>query len=96
MLNPIQAFGYMNSAIQSNTGYSFSQLAKNINKIALPAIALVGMYMSLVSAEDCSRICPADPDYDDCIAFCVKETLPYESFLHELGTCVRVCVAYYP
>jgi hypothetical protein len=105
MLNPIQAFGYVHSAIQNNTGYSFSQLAKNVNKIALPAIALASLYMSTVSAKDYS--CPKDseyysntcstyPNYDDCITFCVEETLQYDSFLHELATCARMCVDYYP
>ncbi len=60
MLNPVQAFGYVNSAIQSNTGYSFSQLAKNVNKIAFPAIVLAGMYM--VSAKEDFGTCPRDPE----------------------------------
>ncbi|MGL4540302.1 MAG: hypothetical protein ACRCU0_04935 [Candidatus Rhabdochlamydia sp.] len=105
MLNPIQAFGYVNSAIQNNTSCSFSTLSKTVNKIALPIIALASLYISTVAAKDHS--CPRDseyysntcstyPNYDDCITFCLEDTIQYDSFLHELGTCVRMCVDYFP
>lgn len=100
MLNPIKAFNYVNSTIQSVTGYSFSpsNLHKNINKIALPAIALVtGMYV--VSAEDLSKSSLAGCccSYDDCISFCAEGCLKYnENFFHELGKCVRICVTHFP
>jgi len=98
MLNPVQAFDYVNSAIQSNTGYSFSQLAKNVNKIAFPAIVLAGMYM--VSAKEDFGTCPRDPEdysrftcsnYDDCITFCLEKASQYgESFIAEFDKCAQV------
>jgi hypothetical protein len=87
MLNPVQAFGYVNSAIQNNTGYSFSQLAKNVNKIALPAIILASMYMSEVSAQEDFRTCLKDSDpsicsiyfnEDDCLRSCLVESSQYK------------------
>lgn len=107
MLNPIKAFEYVNSTIHSSTGFSFSQFSKKVSEIALPIIVLVGMHMSTVSAGEYFGTCPKDseyysntcstyPSYDDCINFCLEETIQYESFLHELGTCVRMCVEYYP
>lgn len=100
MLNPIKAFNNVNSVIQNVIGYSFSlsNLPKNINKIALPAIALVtGMY--IVSAEDFSKnsLAGCCCSYDDCISFCAEGCLKYnENFFHELGKCVRICVKHFP
>ncbi|MGL4540301.1 MAG: hypothetical protein ACRCU0_04930 [Candidatus Rhabdochlamydia sp.] len=105
MLNPIQAFGYMNSAIQSNTGYSFSQLAKNVTKVALPAIILASMYMSEVSAQEDFRTCLKDSDaracsiyfnHDDCINSCLIESSQYKNLLREMSACVQMCTEYFP
>ena len=62
----------MNSTIQRITGYSFSlsHVRQNINKVALPAIALVaGMYMSAANADfKCYG-----RDFDgDCEGFCTR------------------------
>ena len=97
MLNSIKAFTYTNPTIQNLTGYSFSfsNLLKNVNRIALPTIALTaGMYVT-VRAEDLSEdrcYC----SYDECIILCSKGILPYEDFFHELGKCTRVSATYFP
>lgn len=96
MLSPIKAFNYVNSIIQSNTGYSFSfsNLPNKINKVALPAIALAVGYIVAVNAEDLptSKCCC---NYDNCITLCVEGALQQENFLHELGKCVRICVNHF-
>ena len=97
MLSPIKAFACVNSTIQNFTGYSFSfsNLPKNINKIALPAIALAtGMYAA-VSAQEIYLVGHCC-NYDDCIALCAEGTLQYENFFQELGKCARICVKHFP
>ncbi len=96
MLSLIKAFNYVNSTVQKTTGYSFSlsHIPQNINKVALPAIALAtGMYLA-VNAEDLSKshLIECCCSYDDCIALCAEGALQYEDFFHELGKCVRICV----
>ena len=113
MLNPIQAFKDVNSAIQNVTGYSFSlsNIPKNINKIAFPAIALAtGMYVAagergssiihIASYKEYIANCGEDCDivysYEDCIISCARGSLKYnEKFIDELGKCMRVCVDYF-
>ncbi|MGB7128439.1 MAG: hypothetical protein WBD50_05060 [Candidatus Rhabdochlamydia sp.] len=88
----------MNSTIQRITGYSFSlfHVPQNINKVALPAIALAaGMYIA-ANAEGLSSQCCCS--YDGCIALCSEGALQLQNknFFHELGKCVRICVAHFP
>ena len=100
MLNPIQAFKDVNSAIQNVTGYSFSlsNIPKNINKMAFPAIALAtGMYVAASESKGGSSIVPVVSSYENCIASCVRGSFKYnQDFFLELGKCVRVCVDYFP
>ena len=105
MLNPIQAFKDVNSAIQNVTGYSFSlsNIPKNIHKIAFSAIGLVtGLCVAASESEggssrlyitDCGEDCIIVSDYNDCIFSCERGFLNYtEIFIDQLGKCMRVCV----
>ncbi|PWU16056.1 MAG: hypothetical protein C5B45_01400 [Chlamydiae bacterium] len=88
----------MNSTIQNVTGYSFSlsPISQNINKVALPVIALTVGMNAAANAEDLPSRCSCS--YDDCIAFCLEGALQLQNkdFFHELGKCVRICVASFP
>ena len=94
MLSPLKAF----TCVQKITGCSFlfSNLSKNMNNIALPAIALAsGMYM-VVNAENITKsFLVEDFTYEVCIAHCIVLDGNYENFFHELGICVRVCIKYF-
>ncbi|HEV3269644.1 MAG TPA: hypothetical protein VGZ69_03230 [Candidatus Rhabdochlamydia sp.] len=98
MLNPIKAFSDMNSTIQRITGYSFSlsHIPQNINKVALPAIALAAGMYAAANAEGLPSQCYCS--YDDCIALCSEGVLQLQNkdFFHELGKCVRICVTQFP
>ncbi|MGB8088062.1 MAG: hypothetical protein WCE84_01455 [Candidatus Rhabdochlamydia sp.] len=100
MLSPLKAF----TCVQKITGCSFlfSNLSKNMNNIALPAIALAsGMYM-VVNAENITKsFLVEDFTYEDCVSNCVEWTVKmkltlYKDFVDELGACLRMCVNEFP
>ena len=94
MLSPLKAF----TCVQKITGCSFlfSNLSKNMNNIALPAIALASGMYTIANAEyiDKSHLIE-DVSYAGCIAHCIDIASNYENFFHELGICVRVCIKYF-
>lgn len=79
-----------NLPIQSRAVCLFSNLSKNINKIAFPVIILVGMYMSKVNAGSCSA-----SDYNDCLDWCAEASVLYEDPFHEFEACANVCIKYF-
>ena len=96
MLNPIQAFKDVNSAVQNVTGYSFSlsNIPKNINKIAFPAIALAtGMYVAASESKGGSSILHI-AERKDFMANCGEDCIVVSNYDDCIFSCVRGCLKY--
>lgn len=96
MLNPIKAFNDVHSTIQNSTGYSFSlsNIPKNINKIAFPAIALAtGVYVAASESKKGSSILHV-AERKDFMANCGEDCIIISNYHDCIASCVRGCLKY--